>query len=304
MHPLLNRRERPSGASAAASLALVAALGFALALATLTGCATREIKSSVYDRSGVKMFLREHKQGFQVMERGFQHPVQISPERLSNILGAIDIRGREAALAGIRAAFEPAQLETISEGLASSLSKASSNQEVGVSIIRKEMQHVIFDRKRLTSFVAYVQDDLLYLHFSRVDWEIPDRVKKTALPIPRVTEHPMKFRVEPTDGMFREGNYAVSVEWQDEIFRRPLRQIAEDDDRRERTILMEEPDLPNAPKKSFIPADLLPHLTPTQLRELADLEEARSQGRLTEGHYRRQRDEILQAAREESATSD
>ena len=271
---------------------------------TSVGCATREIKDSVYNRGGVQMFLREHKQGFQVMERGFEHPVQISSQRLSNILGAIDIRGREAALAGIRAAFEPSQLQNISKGLASSLRQANSNQEVGVSIIRKEMQHIIFDRKRLTSFVAYVQDELLYLHFSRVDWEIPDRVKKTALPIPRVTEHPMKFKVEPTEGMFREGNYAVSVEWQDPIFRRPLRQVAKDDDRRERTILMEEPDLPTAAPKSSIPADLLPHLTPTQLRELADLEEGRQQGRVTEGHYRRQRDQILQAAREESATSD
>lgn len=300
MHPLLKHSRRgPLSANL-----VPASLALALVVCSTLSCATREIKNTVYDRGGVQMFLREHKQGFQVIERGFQHPVHISPQRLAHILGAIDIRGREAALAGIRAAFEPAQLKTISKGLAHSLRTANPDQEVGVSILRKEMQHVIFDRKRLTSFVAYVRNELLYLHFSRIDWEIPDRVKKTALPIPRVSEHPMKFRVEPTEGMFREGNYAVSVEWQDPIFKRPLRQAAADDSRRERTILMEEPDLPDAPRKSSIPADLLPHLTPAQLRDLADLEEGRQQGRVTEGHYRRQRDAILDAAREESATSD
>jgi hypothetical protein len=264
---------------------------------------TREVEHSAFDQGGVKILLREHKQGFQVIERHFQHPTQISAERISHILGAIDVRGREERLAGVRAAFEPSQLAIIAKGMSSALREANPNQEIAISIVRKQMQHVIFDRKYLTSLVAYVQDELLYLHFSRVDWEISELTKKTSLPEPRVSEHPMKFKVIPSEGMFAEGIYAVSVEWENPIFRRPLRRVSADDDRRERTILMEEPDLPETQRRNPLPADLLPYLAPAQLRELADLEEARQQGRVTEGHYRRERDKILEAAREESATS-
>ena len=116
----------------------------------------------------------------------------------------------------------------------------------------------------------------------------------------------MKFRVIATRGMYEEGNYALSVEWQDPIFARPLRSLDASKGRRERTILMEEPDLPQPRRRNPLPADLLPYLTPDQLRQLADLEEGRQQGRVTEGHYRRQREKILQEAqeaREDDATS-
>jgi hypothetical protein len=278
-------------------------LALCLPLSLALGCVTREVEQTTFERGGITVLLREHKQGFQVIEQDFQHPAQISVERLVHILGAIDIRGREEELAGVRAAFEPSQLLDIATGLSKGLKNANSNQELAVSIVRKQMQHVIFDRKKLTSFVAYLRDDLLYLHFSRVDWEIPDRVKKTALPEPRVNEHPMKFQVIPVEGMYAEGIYAVSVEWQDPVFRQPLHRVRADDDRRERTILMEEPDRPDRQSRSTLPADLLPYLSPSQLRELADLEEARQEGRMTEGRYRRERERILDEARREAATS-
>ena len=66
---------------------------------------------------------------------------------------------------------------------------------------------------------------------------------------------------------------------------------------------MEEPELPASGRRNPLPADLLPYLTPAQLRGLADLEEARQKGRLTEGHYRRERERILQEARDQAATS-
>ena len=211
----------------------------------LSGCATREVKDSLSDRAGVKIFLREHREGlFRVIERDFQHPAEISAQRLEHILGAIDIRGREKELAGVRAAFEPQQLSNIAFSLAHALRQAGPNQEIAVNIVRKQMQNFIFNRKLLTSFVAYVQNDLLYLHFSRVDWQLPDLAKKIGLPEPRVNEHPMKFKVDPeSKACTPEGNYAVSLEWQDPIFRRPLRQGEPvEDDRRKRTILMEEPE--------------------------------------------------------------
>jgi hypothetical protein len=274
-----------------------------VALAAPLGCATREIRTTVYNRSDVKVFVREHKRGWAVLPREFQHPVSISTERLVNILGAIDIRGRQAELAGIRAAFEPSQLPAIAEGLSRGLQEASSDQEVGVQVMRKQMQNFLFDRKRLTSFVAYVENDLLYLHMSRVDWEINELTKKNQLPIPRVSEHPMRFRVVPAQAMYQEGVYAISVEWQNPIFKRPVRRIDTEGERRERTILMEAPERPKGARPTSIPADVLPNLTSDQLRALADLTDARAQGQITEGHYRREREKILQEARD-SATSD
>ncbi len=293
------KRSRPGRPASSRAGLLLLALASVLPVA----CITRDVKDTIVERRDVIVALREHKKGFEVIPRGFQHPARIAPQRLQNILGAIDVRGRETDLAGLRAAFDPAQVPVAAEALAEGLSKANPNQEVAVTLIRKEMQHVIFDRKRLTSFVAYVQDGLLYLYFSRIDWEIPDLVKKTSLPEPQVDEHPMKFKVIPVEGMYSESSYAVSVDWQDPIFQNPLpRTVAGEGDRRERTILMEAPERA-APRRSSLPADLLPYLTPDQLRELADLEEARQNGGMTEGRYRREREKILDEARA-SATSE
>ena len=219
-------------------------VGLALLAPAVTplGCATREINDNVFDRKGVKVSLREHRKGFVPVVRGFQHPIRMSAQRLQHILGAIEIRGRGTELVGLRAAFEPSELPSVAEGLAFGLSKASPNQVVAVRAIRKAVQSLIFDRKYLTSFVAYVENDLLYLHLSRVDWKIPERATKTKLPIPRVNEHPMKFKVEPWQGMYQEGLYAVSVEWADPIFQQQREHVGADAKRRERVILMEQPE--------------------------------------------------------------
>jgi hypothetical protein len=277
-----------------------------LALVALSpiSCVTREVREAVFSRSSVEVSLREHRRLFTTIPRGFAHPAHISPERLSHILGAIDIRGREEQLAGIRAAFEPTQLPDISEAVSYGLSQANPDQELAVRITSKVVQHGIFNRKFMTSFVAYVENDLLYLHISRVDWPLPKLVKKTAPPEPRVDEHPMKFKVVPVDGMYAEGVYAVSVDWQDPIFGRPLRDLGKETGRRKRTILMEEPDLPERRRPAGISPDTLSRLTAEQYRQLADLEDARQQGRLTEGHYRRERQKILDTAGEESGSSD
>ena len=108
----------------------------------------------------------------------------------------------------------------------------------------------------------------------------------------------MKFKVEPSEGMYQEGMYAISVEGKTPIFQRTQRRLDPDDKRRERVILMEDPERPES-RKQLLPAELLPRLTAAQLREIADLEEARTTGELTEGHYRRRLAEILDTARTE-----
>jgi hypothetical protein len=95
--------------------------------------------------------------------------------------------------------------------------------------------------------------------------------------------------------------YAVSVDWKSDYFARAVRR-ASAEGKGERTILMED-NTPLEPEKSDVPGDVLANLTPAQLRELADLQEARQKGTVTEGHYRRLREKILAEARKKSGTS-
>jgi hypothetical protein len=278
-------------------LSILAAL---TALGT-TSCITREIAESVYDRERVEVILVEHKRGFSVIEREFSHPARISEQRIAHILGALEIRGREEELAGVRYVFEPEQLPAVASALAFGLGRANANQSVAIRLTAKVVQHAVFDRRHITSFIAYVYDDLLYVHVSRVDWKVPDLAKKTDPPMPRVDEHPMKFKVIPGKGMYAEGVYAVSVDWKSPLFSQPMRR-ASADGKGERTILLE--DVRTEPLRPGVPGDTLSNLTAEELRELADLEEARQNGSLTEGHYRRARQKILDGASKRSGASD
>ena len=260
-----------------------------------TGCITREVLHTVYKRNRIEVILVEQKRIATVIERGLSHPAKISAPRLANILGAIEIRGREEQVGGIRYVFEGSQVNTIAEALQSGFQRATPNQTIAVRLTSKVMQHGIFNRKHLTSFVAYVRDDLLFLHISRVDWRVPDLTKKTDPPLPRVDEHPMKFRVVPGQGMYSEGVYGVSVEWKNPVFARPLRR-ASASGKGERTILLEDKTPLEEPHDSGIPSTVISNLTATEFRALADLEEGRQQGTVTEGHYRRERQKIFDAA--------
>jgi hypothetical protein len=274
---------------------LLRVLTASLAALVMTSCATRELRKTIYDRNRVEVILVEHKRGFETIERTFSHPTRISQERLSNILGALEIRGSDKELAGIRYVFQPEHLDAVSAALAFGLGRANASQTIAIRMTAKVMQHGVFDRKHMTSFVSYVQDDLLFLHVSRVDWRVPDRTKKTEPPLPRVDEHPMKFKVIPLEGMYAEGNWAVSVDWKSRQFAK-ARNRAAGGDKGERTILLED-ETAREELERPIPSDLLSQLTPQQLRALADLEEARQQGTVTEGHYRRKREKILDEAR-------
>lgn len=265
-----------------------------LAVLPATGCVTREVVDAIYNRQRVEVILVEHRQGSKVIDRGFKHPTRISEQRLSNILGALEIRGREEQLAGIRYVFEHDHLPRAAAALAYGLGKAGPDQSVAVRMTSKVRQTGIFDRKFITSFVAYVQEELLFIHLSRVDWKVPERAQKTSMPLPRVDEHPMKFKMNVPKGMYAEGNYAVSVEWQSAEFQGALQRVA-GEGKGERTILLED-DIPAERPASGIPGDMLARLSAEQLRQLADLEEARQRGTMTEGHYRRLRQKILDEA--------
>jgi hypothetical protein len=163
-----------------------------------------------------------------------------------------------------------------------------------VQSVRKEMQHGLFHRKYLTSFVSYVKEDRLHVLLSRVDWPLPDKSDKTfRLPEPRPGEEVMEFRTVTSAQYHYAGRQGVRVAWRDDRFAgaTPL-PTGQEGEARRRTILME-----STERVAPLTGGDLEGLSAEALRDLADLEEDRRQGRITETEYRRAREQILERRR-------
>jgi hypothetical protein len=265
--------------------------------AALASCATTP--TTVFEQKGTKVQL--------VSERGddieLNHPVTIAPVRLAHILARIDIRlsvkdGQQRV-----AGFHIESLDLISEGLTKGLRDADPNQRVVVYSIRREKRFGIFDTKYLTSFTAYVHGENLFLHLSRSNWEIPPR-KKDNLPRPKIGEFPSKFRILPGKAMKMVDEQSLAIVWQDDIFARPTRTLVTPSGKvMRKTILMEseEPEIDSNAESDAVEAEPEPKLTvpagisAKTLRALADLEEQRKRGEISEYDYQRQRRKILDA---------
>jgi hypothetical protein len=168
---------------------------------------------------------------------------------------------------------------------------ADPNQEVVVMAIRDTKRWGIFDHDYLTSFVAYVKDDRLYIHLSRFNWEIPKR-RDDRLPEPRIGDTPQRFRLYSGTAISLISDEAVAIDWRDDVFARPTRtRILPGGDVVRRDILLESP---AEVEKVDDPLGMRDDLSPEQLRELADIEEARREGRITETEYRIRRRKILE----------
>jgi hypothetical protein len=177
--------------------------------------------------------------------------------------------------------------------MAKALGKANPDQEVVVMSVRRGKHWAIFDRDYLTNLLAYVKDDLIYIQLGRADWEIPKGLK-TDLPEPHADEQVMKFRLLASEGMTLVTTQSVAVSWRDPIFQRATRtRILPSGKVVRREILMETPEDAPAPP---VPTETLPgNLSPDTLRKLADLEEQKSRGEVTQTEYTVMRADILRA---------
>ena len=120
--------------------------------------------------------------------------------------------------------------------------KADSNQEVVVIAVRKQDRLALFHKKYLTTLIAFFRADRLYIHLSRVEWEIAKNRKNKVLPQPERGEKQMAFRAVPGRKMTQAGSQGVAVRWRDNLFSAPVRTASEAGGaRRERTILLESP---------------------------------------------------------------
>lgn len=272
-------------------------LALCLLLLVTSGCITRPSKQKILSEGMTEVYLRSDVRWTSTVAKDYSHPVAISQVRLSHILSRIDVRPPEGWLPTVgkekrRVPIIATELlESISGAMARALAEANSDQEVVVMAVKETKRWGVFDHDYLTSFVAYVRGDQLYLHFNHFDWEIPKR-RDDNLPVPRIGRHPGKFRLYPGDALTRVDESSVAVEWRNPIFAKATRiQVLPSGEIERREILEETP-----PEELDVPAPApsLPEgLSPDQLRGLADLEEARRGGRITEAEYRTKRRELL-----------
>jgi hypothetical protein len=278
-------------------------LSVALLLAPI-GCGTKTVHKTVVQDSGIEVILRGQTKGGVPVDRGFQHPASISGVRLSHLLSRIDIRAQDEKTNDRTPAIHAEILYDVGDALSKGLSLADSSQEVVVMAKRRTRHLGVFTEDYLTSFVAYVKDDRLYIYLSRIDWQIP---KNPTDPVaePKVDKPVMKFHVLPSEAMQAVSTQGVAVDWRDPIFAQPTAvRVTATGKVVRRTILMESaPDQPATPTPEAADESIVGgNLSPETLRKLADLEEARRRGELTEGEYSARKRSILLADPSSSPT--
>ncbi len=267
-----------------------------------SGCLTRTLRTPVIEDRGLEIFLRGQKKGGQAIDRGFEHPAAIAPVRMAHILSRVDVQIDKKKAPERAPAIPTDSLFVIAEGVSKALSAADSSQEVVVMLVRREKRFVLFDHYYLTSFLTYVRGDRLFLHFSRIDWEVPPSREKKRLPEPQEGKKQMRFNVHAGNSMMALDSQSLMVDWRDDVFKRPTAMQTLPGGRVvRRTILMEsvpegenEDDSENgdpASREEPAPEDL----TPKTLRDLADLAEQRAQGVISEGEFEARRRQILSA---------
>jgi hypothetical protein len=266
-----------------------------LALA-LGGCWTRAVKQVVQDKEGLKVILRSETRGGTPVPKGYEHPATISGVRLANVLSRIEIRTADEDEKGRKPAFDAELLFEVGDALSGALAKATPDQEVAILATRRTRRLGIFNEDFLTSFVAYVKDDRLVIVLSRVEWPIPKDSKDERLPEPNPEKPVMKFHVIPSEGMTNAGPQGLAVDWRASQFKAGSNvSVTPGGKVMRRTILMESvQEDPGGRDDESVPV-MPPSLAPETLRKLADLEEARRRGELSESEYASRKMAILRA---------
>jgi hypothetical protein len=266
------------------------ALGVAALLAV--GCAGKQIRTPVYNQSGVEVFLRQQTKGGDPVDRGYSHPVTIAPVRVTNILARIQIRDEDSEDQVSREALPTGLLYAIGQGIAEGLGKADSTQEVVVMAVERRKSLRVFTNDYLTSLIVWMKDDKLFVHLGELG-SVMSRDPRDKPREPQLGTGDAKRKVIGSDGFTPVGPRLVAADWRAPVFSdigairiRPGGEIVR------RTILLEETPEEDAANRPG-PAPPPEGLSPDALRALADLEEARRSGALSETDYQTQRRDIL-----------
>jgi hypothetical protein len=270
-------------------LSLLLSLGLLLGM----GCGTRYARVPLDEEENLRVVLRAELQGGTAVDRGFHHPATISGVRIAHALAQIDVRlgASDGEKSERQAAIATELVYPLGEKLSAALARADPSQEVVVQALRSERRLGLFTQTFVTSFLAFVgRDDLLHLELSRLDWPVP-KGSEDELREPVAGRELMAFRVLASEGVEPTGHQSVAIHWRDERFRNPTSvRVGPGGKVTRRTVLMEEeaPAAEAEPGAAQLPTD------PESLRALADLEEARRAGELTEAEYQRKRRALLE----------
>ena len=249
----------------------------AAALAALA-CAPSYVRTPIYKQDRTEIYLRHVAKGGKPVDRGFAHPVAISPVRLTNILARLEVKG-----SGDKDQRKPAiptgVLYSVGEGASQALAKANPSQQVVVMAIERKRSLGIFTTEYATTLLIWAEDDKLFIQIDKLDEPLSrDPNEKLAEP----SEDPTnlkKLHVLAGDGLIPQGPLRVAATWRDDIFRDSAVRMRAGGEVVRRTILMETPsDSEAKPAGGPAPPE---SLSPDALRALADLEETRRRGGLT-----------------------
>jgi hypothetical protein len=261
--------------------------------ATLGGCGARYARVPLHESPDLRVTLRSEIENGAPRARGFSHPATLSALRAAAVLGRIEIResGKEAA--ELRPAMPQAVASELGGVLAEALARADATQEVVVRAKRRERRLGVFTRAFATSFVAFVDaEGRLQVHLADADRELPAG-EDGELPEPIAGRGTHAFKVLPGPHIAAIGQRSVAVDWRADTFGTPAPASVG----RRRTILMDggaprPEDAPIVADEGPLPTD------PAVLQALADLENERRAGRVSEVEYQRRRAALLAPAPE------
>lgn len=272
-----------------------------LLVLTTTACGPRYQRIPVFEHRNLSVVLRAEVRDGDTVPRNFSHPVTISSVRLAHVLSRLDVRmGGEENDKKRQAAFPTALLYTVGEKVALAFEEADPSQEVIVNAVRSEKRLGLFTSKYLTSFVTWMQGEDLYVHLSRVEWLVP-KGEDDEIPEPWVHRRVQDFRALAAEGVIPVGEQTVAVDWRNPVFRKPTHlRIGAGGKLLRRQILLEAPAEEEAVEEvPFVPADLSSDV----LRALADLQDQRQRGEISEIRYHQARRDLLRQERDAAGES-
>lgn len=270
-----------------------AALLVLLATSVLaSGCLTKTVRTPVFQENFIEVYLRSEERAGKPIDRGFSHPVTIAAVRITNMLARIEVRKEDEK--DRVPAIGTDLLYPIGDGVSRALAKADSSQAVVVMARQRKRSMGVFTQDHLTSLIVWAEGDKVYVKLGSLDAPLSTN-PKDKVPEPDIDKLTGKSRVVPSEGIIAEGPQVVSANWRDPIFKdtgvlhmRAGGQVVR------RTVLLDsggEGELPPeaAAGESALPAGL----SSSALRALADLEDARRLGQITESDYQSRRRQIL-----------
>lgn len=285
---------------ARARLTALVLLALTAVMATLA-CGPRYKRIKVFEQRNLAVTLRAEVRNGDAVPRNFSHPATISSVRIAHVLSRLDVRmGGEENDKKRQAAFPTALLYTVGEKVALAFQQADPSQEIVVTAVRSEKRLGLFTSKYLTSFVTWMQDDDLYVHLSRVEWPVPKN-EEDEIPEPWVHRRSQDFKALAAEGVIPVAEQTVAVDWRNPIFRKPTHlRVGAGGKLLRRQILLEAPiEEETAEEVPVVPADLSSEV----LRALADLQDQRQRGEISETRYHQARRDLLRQAAGESGES-